>query len=112
MLKSMSIRRKFVAFGGLMALIALIIGAIGYWGIARQTDELGGVVTTSSALRNHLESDMMHDALRADVLATLRAAWPRCAPRATATRRNWRKRRPTSPTTARIFATASPPTRN
>jgi methyl-accepting chemotaxis protein len=74
MLKSLSIRQKFYGFGGLMAAVALIIGAIGYWGISRQGDELDSVVTTSLALRNHLESDMMHDALRADVLGALRAA--------------------------------------
>jgi methyl-accepting chemotaxis protein len=70
----MSIRHKFFGFGGLMAAVALIIGAIGYWGITRQSVELDGVATTSHALRNHLESDMMHDALRADVLSALRAA--------------------------------------
>jgi methyl-accepting chemotaxis protein len=74
MFRSMSIRHKFFGFGGLMAAVALIIGAIGYWGIMRQGSELDGVVTTSHALRNHLESDMMHDALRADILGALRAA--------------------------------------
>jgi methyl-accepting chemotaxis protein len=74
MLKSISIRQKFFGFGGLMAVVALFIGAIGYWGISRQTAELSGVVTTSLALRNHLEGDMMHDALRADVLSAMRAA--------------------------------------
>src|SRR5688572_11418928 len=74
MLKSISIRQKFFGFGGLMAVVALFIGAIGYWGISRQTAELSGVVTTSLAIRNHLESDMMHDALRADVLSAMRAA--------------------------------------
>jgi methyl-accepting chemotaxis protein len=74
MFKALSIRKKFFGFGGLMAAVALIIGAIGYWGITRQGQELDGVVTTSLALRNHLESDMMHDALRADVLGALRAA--------------------------------------
>jgi methyl-accepting chemotaxis protein len=74
MLKSLSIRKKFYGFGGLMAAVALIIGAIGYWGISRQGSELDGVVVTSLALRNHLESDMMHDALRGDVLTALRAA--------------------------------------
>jgi methyl-accepting chemotaxis protein len=74
MLSSFSIRQKFFGFGGLMAVAALVIGAIGYWGISRQTSELEGVVTTSLAIRNHLESDMMHDALRGDVLSALRAA--------------------------------------
>jgi methyl-accepting chemotaxis protein len=74
MFNALSIRKKFFGFGGLMAAVALIIGAIGYWGITRQGTELDGVVVTSLALRNHLESDMMHDALRADVLGALRAA--------------------------------------
>lgn len=74
MFRSMSIRQKFIAFGGLVAVIALTIGAIGYWGINRQTRELEGVVVTSLALRNHMEGDMMHDALRADVLNALHAA--------------------------------------
>ncbi|WP_119302622.1 methyl-accepting chemotaxis protein [Dongia deserti] len=74
MFKSLTIRRKFYGFGGLMAAIALFIGAIGYWGISRQSTELDSVATTSLALRNHLESDMMHDALRADILTALRAA--------------------------------------
>jgi methyl-accepting chemotaxis protein len=74
MFRAISLRQKFIGFGGLMAAVALIIGAIGYWGIARQTAELESVATTSLALRNHMESDMMHDALRADVLSALRAA--------------------------------------
>ncbi|HJT12261.1 MAG TPA: methyl-accepting chemotaxis protein [Dongiaceae bacterium] len=74
MFNALSIRKKFYGFGGLMAAVALIIGAIGYWGTTRQAQELDGVVVTSLALRNHLESDMMHDALRADVLGALRAA--------------------------------------
>ena len=74
MFNALSIRKKFFGFGGLMAAVALIIGAFGYWGISRQGSELDGVVVTSLALRNHLESDMMHDALRADVLGALRAA--------------------------------------
>jgi methyl-accepting chemotaxis protein len=74
MFRSTSLRQKFIGFGVLVAAVALIIGAIGYWGIAGQTGELNNVATTSLALRNHLESDMMHDALRADVLSALRAA--------------------------------------
>jgi methyl-accepting chemotaxis protein len=74
MFKSLTIRRKFFGFGGLMAAVALVIGAMGYWGISRQSAALDGVATTSLALRNHLESDMMHDALRGDVLSALRAA--------------------------------------
>ena len=56
MFNALSLRKKFYGFGGLMAAVALIIGAIGYWGISRQNSELEGVVVTSLALRNHLET--------------------------------------------------------
>ena len=65
---------KVFGFGGLMAVVALIIGAIGYWGMSRQATELSSVVNTSLAIRNHIEGDMMQYALRADVLSALRAA--------------------------------------
>jgi len=74
MVNSVSIRQKFVAFGGFIVAVAFALGAIGYWGVVRLTDEVGNVVVTSQALRNHLEGDMMHDALHADVLSALRAA--------------------------------------
>src|ERR1044071_672088 len=74
MFNSMSIRQKFFGFGGLMAIAAFVIGAIGYWGIVSQAGNLGEVTVTSLALRNHMEGDMMHDALRAAVINALRAA--------------------------------------
>src|ERR1051325_9358834 len=74
MFKSLSIRQKFFGFGGLMAVAAFLIGAIGYWGIVSQGDELAEVTVTAQALRNHMEGDMMHDALRADVINALHVA--------------------------------------
>ena len=68
-----SLGGRLALVGGLMSVMALAIGSIGYWGISSQAKTLAGVVVTSQALRNHLESDMMHDALRADVLSALRA---------------------------------------
>src|SRR5262245_40347003 len=74
MFNALSIRKKFYGFGGLMAAVALTIGAIGYWGIVSQADELADVTVTAQALRNHMEGDMMHDALRADVINALHTA--------------------------------------
>src|SRR5262245_52445748 len=74
MFNSMSIRQKFFGFGGAVVAVALSIGAIGYWGMSREADQLSGVVVTSLALRNHMEGDMMHDALRADVINALHTA--------------------------------------
>jgi methyl-accepting chemotaxis protein len=72
MFKALTIKQKFYASAVATALLAATIGGIGLWGIDRQSDELHGVVVTNGALRSHLEADMMHDALRADVLAALR----------------------------------------
>ena len=73
MLGSVSIQQKIFATSVVTVVMLVLISVVSYLGISRQTAELGGVVITSSALRSHLEADMMHDALRADVLAALRA---------------------------------------
>ena len=68
-----TIGRKLYLLCGLGTLVALLVGAAGYWGIVRLENETARLVMTSSALRNHMEADMMHDALRSDVLAALLA---------------------------------------
>ena len=55
----------------------LIIGIIGFWAdrqLNRVSEEAAAASRASEVLRNHLEADMMHDALRGDVLSALRAA--------------------------------------
>ncbi len=66
-----TIGRKLYLLCGLGVLVAVLVGAAGYWGIVRLQDETAHLVETSVVLRNHMEADMMHDALRADVLAAL-----------------------------------------
>jgi len=68
---SWTIRNKLfgLSFAGLF--LALAVGLSGYWGITRTGAGLSEVALTSRALRNHMEADMMHDALRADVLFAL-----------------------------------------
>ncbi|MNF57268.1 Methyl-accepting chemotaxis protein McpS [compost metagenome] len=67
----MKIRQKMVASGAISVLAAALLGGIGYWGQTELADALAENQLSVSALRNHLEGDMMHDALRADVLAAL-----------------------------------------
>jgi methyl-accepting chemotaxis protein len=66
-----TIRKKLfgLSFAGLV--LALAVGISGYWGITRTGSGLTYVSLTSTVMRNHLEADMMHDALRADVLSAL-----------------------------------------
>jgi methyl-accepting chemotaxis protein len=68
-----TIGRKLFVLCGFGVLVAVLVGAMGMWGISRLQSETAHLVTTMSALRNHLEADMMHDALRADVLQALLA---------------------------------------
>lgn len=70
----LSVGKKLFALGSIGVTAALAIGAAGAWGVGRISSSLRGNLTMATALRNHLEADMMHDALRADVLASLVAA--------------------------------------
>ncbi|WP_415755264.1 methyl-accepting chemotaxis protein [Pseudomonas leptonychotis] len=65
----MNIRQKMIACGAISVLAATLLGSIGFWGQTRLASALNENQLSISALRNHLEGDMMHDALRADVLA-------------------------------------------
>jgi len=68
---SLSIKQSLFILTAVGPVFAAAIGIAGFTGLHRveeQTDALG---ITTSALRNHMECDMMHDALRADVLAAL-----------------------------------------
>ncbi|RBH60862.1 methyl-accepting chemotaxis protein, partial [Xanthomonas oryzae pv. oryzae] len=59
----------------LMAALALLaLGGVGYNGQRGLLDAIAAQVISSDALRNHMQADMMHDALRGDVTAALLAA--------------------------------------
>jgi methyl-accepting chemotaxis protein len=60
----------------LMLTLMIVLGVSGERALSTSGDSLNRVVQTGGALRNHLEGDMMHDALRADVLAALLAETP------------------------------------
>ncbi|QKE62776.1 methyl-accepting chemotaxis protein [Aquipseudomonas campi] len=65
----MNIRQKMIACGAISVIAAALLGGIGFWGQTQLAAALAENELSVSALRNHLEGDMMHDALRADVLA-------------------------------------------
>ena len=68
------VKHKPRAFAGFGIVATFIVGAVGYHGQQLQKAGLSAVNLQIGALRNHLEADMIHDALRADVLSALRAA--------------------------------------
>jgi methyl-accepting chemotaxis protein len=67
----LTIRQKLFGLSLVGLLLALAVGISGYWGITRTGQGLTEVSVTSQALKNHLDADMMTDALRADVLFAL-----------------------------------------
>jgi methyl-accepting chemotaxis protein len=71
---TLTVGKKLAALGLLGAVLVATVGYGGYWGLASVDRAMDDIVVNSQALRNHLEADMMHDALRADVLAALLAA--------------------------------------
>ncbi len=69
----LTIRARLVALVATMLALMLVLGGTGWRGMSAAGSGLQNVVVTGTVLRNHLEGDMMHDALRADVLASLLA---------------------------------------
>jgi methyl-accepting chemotaxis protein len=62
----MNIKTRLLAFSLLSCGLMLTAGT---WAIIEFRDALKNSSTAAQALRNHMDADMMHDALRADVLA-------------------------------------------
>ncbi len=69
-----TIKKKLLAFSLLALTFVMGVAGGGYWGNRELTDAVTHIVTNFSALRNHLEADMMHDAIRGDVIAALYAS--------------------------------------
>ena len=67
------IPQKFIAVGVLTLAINAALAGAGLWIAGSLGGRLEEGVGTTSAVRNHLTADMMHDALRGDVLAALDA---------------------------------------
>lgn len=72
----LTIRARLLSLAALTLVSMLALGFSSYRGMTEAVDGLVSVFATSRALRNHLEGDMMHDALRADVLSALLAQTP------------------------------------
>jgi len=66
-----SIKLRLLLLIGTSVLTALIIGLVNYVGNTRMADATHDSEVGMTVLRNHLEADMMHDALRADVLLAM-----------------------------------------
>jgi methyl-accepting chemotaxis protein len=67
-----TIGKRFL-IAGVIAIVALAaVSILGVWGTREAVTGSAQINTISTAIRNHMEADMMHDALRGDVLYALR----------------------------------------
>jgi methyl-accepting chemotaxis protein len=67
--------RQNLTFSALISvLVTLAVGAIGLTGMTIVATGVDRVSTLAAAIRNHMQADMMHDALRGDVLLGLKAS--------------------------------------
>ncbi|MFB9952946.1 methyl-accepting chemotaxis protein [Rhizobium puerariae] len=71
-----SIQQKIIITS--VAIFAIAGGAtgVGMWSASTLTKNAKDLTRSAEILRNHMQADMMHDALRADVLASLLASNP------------------------------------
>ena len=74
MLSQLTLRTKFSVMVAISFVLTLILAGVSWWGSTLQTSSLREVSATATALRDFMQGDMMHDALRADVLAALLSA--------------------------------------
>ncbi len=68
---NLTIRMKLLGLSILGLVFAVAVGIVGYWGVSRVDNANLQMNTTWRAARNHIEGDMMHDALRSDVFSAL-----------------------------------------
>jgi methyl-accepting chemotaxis protein len=72
-LRNLSIKNKLLLLSALGLAFVIAVALAGRWGIANLQNSSQEMRGKFSALRNSLEADMMHDAIRGDVLGILRA---------------------------------------
>ncbi|MBY0241004.1 MAG: HAMP domain-containing protein, partial [Burkholderiaceae bacterium] len=70
----MNIKTRLIGFGAISLLFSVTMGCFGIWGERHIIEAVEKNATSAAAMRHHMEADMMHDALRSDVLGAAMAA--------------------------------------
>ncbi|MDY0885121.1 methyl-accepting chemotaxis protein [Dongia soli] len=68
----MTIRQRLFLSGIIAVIAVILVGGIGLWGMLTGNESATRLNTMAAAIRHQMEADMMHDALRSDVLIALR----------------------------------------
>ncbi len=71
-----TIRRKLVGLGWVSVALAGALAGMCFWSVRQLEGVIKELHLTGTALGNHQQADMMHDAVRGDVLASRLAATP------------------------------------
>ena len=74
MFSQMSIKNKILLSGVVCSALSIVIALFAYNGLRSLDSTLHEVTRNSLALKNHMTADLMHDALRGDVLLALNPA--------------------------------------
>src|SRR5690606_16126287 len=72
-LGNLSVHHKLLGLSLIGLGLVLAMGTAGYLTVSRLNQATAAITTDGSALRHQLQADMMHDALRGDVLSALMA---------------------------------------
>lgn len=72
MFKNLSIKQKLTLSGAVAVVMIIVASAAGIFGLMDSDGGLSEVTKITAAVRNQMQADMMHDALRADVILALR----------------------------------------
>ena len=71
---SLNIRQRLLALSLMSLFFVALIGVVGYLALGTLSSTAESVARSNVALRSQLEADMMHDALRGDVLRAVLSA--------------------------------------
>jgi len=66
-----TIKSKVAAAGVGLLILSAAMGGCGIWAFNRLAAEMAQSARVSGLLRDHMQADMMHDAMRGDVLAAI-----------------------------------------
>ena len=69
-----TIKRRLLLSNGVTLVFVGLVGVVGYQAVAVLSRAMDAITINGSAMKDQLQADMMHDALRADVLAARLAA--------------------------------------
>ena len=70
-MRTWTIGRKLLALGGFNLLNVIILGAVAQWGFRGAEVAFESSIDLTSAIRGAMQADMMHDAIRGDVVSSL-----------------------------------------